>query len=91
VSAFGRVMREHVAPAASNIVYDDTPIQVFMDRIRDALAARGRMPMRDLFQNGMHKSTLVGIFLAVLELVRNHGLQAGQEAEFGEIWIDRAA
>lgn len=87
VSAFGRVMREHQAPTPSNIVYDDTPIHVFMSRIRDTLASSNGMPLGNLFRHGMHKSTMVGIFLAVLELVRNHGLQARQNAEFGEIWI----
>ena len=35
----------------------------------------------------MHKSTLVGIFLAVLELVRHHHVRVEQNALFGEIWI----
>ena len=33
VSAFGRIIRENVATKPSNIVYDDTPIHVYMERI----------------------------------------------------------
>jgi segregation and condensation protein A len=35
----------------------------------------------------MHKSSLVGMFLAILELVRHHGARAEQSDLFGEIWI----
>ena len=35
----------------------------------------------------MHKSTLVGIFLAVLELVRHHHVRVEQNEAFGEIWL----
>ncbi len=35
----------------------------------------------------MHKSTLVGIFLAVLELVRHHRVHVEQNELFGEIWV----
>jgi segregation and condensation protein A len=87
VSAFGRIMRETGKVPGSSIVYDDTPIHVYMGRIREQLAVRGRLPMADLFQSGMHKSTLVGLFLAVLELVRHHAVRAEQDKLFGEIWI----
>ncbi len=35
----------------------------------------------------MHKSSMVGIFLATLELVRHSGVRAEQNALFGEIWV----
>ena len=37
VSAFGRIMRDSAASQPSNIVYDDTPIQVYMSRIHARL------------------------------------------------------
>jgi segregation and condensation protein A len=45
------------------------------------------LPFSELFQSGMHKSTLVGMFLAILELVRHHGVRAEQSELHGEIWI----
>ena len=50
-------------------------------------AGSGRLAFRDLFEPGMHKSTLVGIFLAILELVRHHHVRVEQNALFGEIWL----
>jgi segregation and condensation protein A len=87
VSAFGRVMREKVASRASNIVYDDTPIHVYMRRIHARLTREGRIAFSEIFQPGMHKSSYIGIFLAILELVRHHGVWAEQNELFGEIWV----
>jgi len=87
VSAFGRIMRETEAGRPSSIVYDDTPIHVYMSRIHARLLEAGRLSFHDLFSPEMHKSTLVGIFLAVLELVRHRHVRLEQNALFGEIWI----
>ncbi len=87
VSAFGRIIRENVATKPSSIVYDDTPIHVYMERIHSRLVERGQVAFRDLFDAGMHKSALIGIFLAVLELVRHHRVRVEQNELFGEIWV----
>jgi segregation and condensation protein A len=87
VSAFGRIMRETEAAKPSNIVYDETPIRVYMGRIHSQLVECRRMAFCELFQAGMHKSTLIGIFLAVLELVRHRHVRVEQNALFGEIWL----
>jgi segregation and condensation protein A len=87
VSALGRILREHRATQAASIVYDDTPIHIYMERIHARLQERGRLALSELFQPGLHRSALVGMFLAVLELVRHHGVRAEQNTMFGEIWI----
>ena len=87
VSAFGRIMRDTEAAKPSSIVYDDTPIHVYMTRIHTRLIEQGRLLFVDLFEPGMHRSTLVGIFLAILELVSHHQVRVEQNALFGEIWI----
>ena len=75
VSAFGRILRDQRTLKPASIVYDDTPIHVYIERIHTRLVAEGRLSLGELFQPGMHKSTLVGIFLAILELVRHHGVR----------------
>jgi segregation and condensation protein A len=87
VSAFGRIIRERDLSRPSNIVYDDTPIQVFMGRIYQRLLERSPLSFHELFDPRMHKSTMVGIFLAVLELVRHQNVRVEQNALFGEIWV----
>ena len=75
VSAFGRILRERDAARPSSIVYDETPIHVYMARIEARLRERGVVSFSDLFQPEQHKSVVVGLFFAVLELVRHHGVR----------------
>src|SRR5262245_8061357 len=87
VSAFGRILRDSNAVQPQAIVYDETPIQVYMLRIHQQLVANQRAAFSDMFEPGMHKSAIVGVFLAVLELVRHHSVVAEQNDMHGEIWI----
>ena len=85
VSAFGKVLRECSPPLTHKVVYDDTPITTHMNRIHQRLKIERRIAFRQLFLPGQHKSTLVGIFLASLELVRHEFANVYQEINFGEI------
>lgn len=87
VNAFGRIMRESQASQPSNFVYDETPIQKYMQEIHERLRDRERVSFSELFGLGTHKSALIGIFLAVLELVRHHSVRTEQGEGHGEIWI----
>ena len=87
VSAFARVVRDNAAATPKAIRYDDTPIEVYMDRIRERLATEGRLAFSSLFEVGMIRSQMIGIFLAVLELIRHHHVQVEQPELFGEIWV----
>ena len=87
VSAFARIVRDNEAVQPAAIRYDDTPIDVYMEQIRERLANEPRLAFTSLFEPGMIKSQMVGIFLAVLELIRHHHVQVEQEDLFGELWI----
>lgn len=78
VSAFGRILREREAPPDPQVIQDDTPIHVYMQRIHAKLLSSNRMELASLFEPRMHKSALVGMFLATLELARHHGLATEQ-------------
>ncbi|MCC7474368.1 MAG: segregation/condensation protein A [Pirellulales bacterium] len=89
VSAFGRVLKsKHAVAGPESIRYDDTPIHVYMQRIDSRLRQEGRVPFTSFFETTVHKSKLVGMFLAVLELVRHQHARAAQEALFEEIWLE---
>ncbi len=79
VSAFGRVLRDNRPVQQENIFYDETPIHVYMKQIHARLAASDRLAFSELFEPGMHKSAMVGVFLAVLELTRHHNVIATQK------------
>ncbi len=87
VSAMGRILRENKVVKPATIVYDETPIQVYMQRIHERLTTQQRAAFSEMFAPGMHKSAMIGVFLAVLELVRHHSVRAEQNDLHGEIWI----
>jgi len=87
VSAFGRIIRDNQTMQPSNIVYDDTPIQVYMRQIHNRMVGEDRAAFSEMFTPGMHKSAMIGIFLAVLELVRHHSVDTEQNEMHGEIWL----
>ena len=62
VSAFGRVLRDNRPVPQANITYDETPIHVYMKRIHARIVTHQKVSFTDLFEVGMHKSAMVGIF-----------------------------
>jgi segregation and condensation protein A len=91
VSAFGRLMRETLALQPQQIVVDQTPVHVYMEQIVQHLERAGRLPFSALFTPPYQRSRLVGMFLAVLELVRMRRAAAEQDECFGEIWMSAVA
>lgn len=87
VSSYGRQMREAVPHLTEEVMYDETPIQVYMMRIHRLVTEDGHACYSQLFEPGMHKSAMIGIFLAILELARHHDLRTEQQVEQGEILL----
>ncbi len=89
VSALGRVLKaKHAVAGPECIRYDETPIHIYMQRIDERLRRERRVAFTGFFASSIHKSTLVGMFLAVLELVRHQHARAAQPDLFGEIWLE---
>jgi segregation and condensation protein A len=87
VSAFGRLMRETLALQPQQIVQDHTPIHVYMEDILERLSRQPRLAFSELFSPPHNRSRLVGLFLAVLELMKARRVAAEQPEVFGEIWL----
>jgi segregation and condensation protein A len=75
VSAFARLMRETQSLQPTTILVDDTPQHIYEEQIRARVAAAGgRLPFLAAFDPPYFKARLIGIFLAILELIRHRGL-----------------
>lgn len=71
------------------VTYDDTPIELHAEDIVEHLkkqAEGSQIPLVGLF-TGRTRSEMLGLFLAVLELVRRRAISVRQEAENGSIVI----
>ena len=87
VAAFARLLRETHALAPTTIQVDDTPQHVYAERILATLRGAVRVPFRDLFTPPYTKARLIGLFLAVLELIKENAVRLEQPDAFGEIWL----
>jgi segregation and condensation protein A len=88
VAAFARLMRETQSAKATAVIADETPQHVYEGYVRDRLAAAGgRVAFRDLFTPPYHRTRLIGLFLAVLELIKTRSVDLEQPGPFGEIWV----
>jgi segregation and condensation protein A len=73
--------------ATHNVHYDDTPITLHAADVLDRLEREGpTMPFEKLFE-GRSRSEMVGLFLALLELIRQHRVRIQQEVAFATIVV----
>ena len=87
VSAFGRLMRETLALQPQQIRLDTTPIHVYMERILQRLTEEGPLTLSQLFTPPHQRARLVGLFLAMLELIKGRQVLAEQDGPFAEIFL----
>jgi segregation and condensation protein A len=91
VSAFGRLMRETAALQPSQITIDETPLHVHMGRIVETLTLQARATLAQLFTPPHTRGRLLGLFLAILELIKAGQIALEQPEPFGELWLTLAA
>lgn len=87
VSALSRIVRMPDLQKTIAIRMDETPMSVFQEQIRERIATEGRVSFSAFFAGEKIQSKIVGIFLAILELLRHEGYRAEQPIDFDEIWI----
>jgi segregation and condensation protein A len=87
VSAFGRLVRETESLQPLHLVADETPQTAYLDMVRAKLRFGREIPFRELFDPPYTRPRLIGIFLAVLELMKLAELLLEQPEEFGDIWL----
>jgi segregation and condensation protein A len=85
ISALGRVLKRKDVEDETHIRYDETPIHVYVEQIGAQIREQPGLKFFTLLEPESQRSKVVGMFLAVLELLRHHGYRAVQTSEFGEI------
>lgn len=79
LDAFSKLMREvgTRGPREHEVVYDDTPLDLHAADIEDRLRRQKRLTLRELIVGRATRSEMIGVFLAILEMVRQHRLALG--------------
>ena len=86
--AFNRLLEQTgKREAVHRVGIDDTPIALHAEDILDSLdRAGGCQTFEDIF-GGRSRPEMIGLFLALLELIKEHRVRAGQEESFGAILL----
>jgi segregation and condensation protein A len=72
LEAFNKLMKEVGGrkPKDHEIIYDDTPIDLHAADIEDRLRREGKISFKQLLIGRKSRSEMIGLFLALLELIR---------------------
>src|SRR5205823_5757485 len=72
LDAFNRLMKELGVrtPRFHEVTYDDTPIDLHAADIEDRLNREGKLNFLQLLLGRKSRSEMIGVFLALLELIR---------------------
>jgi segregation and condensation protein A len=91
LDAFGRLMREVGGRKPFHeVTYDDTPIDLHAADIEDRLTREGRLTLSQLIVGRKSRSEMIGVFLALLELIREKRILVQQSEVLGDIDIEVA-
>ncbi len=86
--AFNRLLEQTGRrEAVHRVGADDTPITLHADDILDSIEREGGSQLFEEIFRGREKPEMIGLFLALLELIRQHRVRISQERSFGPIWI----
>ena len=83
--SFGRILDSIGHKPQVEVTYDDTPISLHAEDIADRLNRDGSMTLQQIFVGRTGRGEMVGLFLAVLELVRTRRVAVEQDSSKGDI------
>jgi len=92
LSAFDRLMKEVGVrkPRYHEVLYDDTPIDLHAADIEDRLRRERKLTLRQLIIGRQTRSEMIGVFLALLELIREKKILVEQNQVDDELEIVEA-
>jgi segregation and condensation protein A len=92
LNAFTRLMHEVGGrrPRFHEITYDDTPIDLHAADIEDRLRRERKLTLSQLVIGRRSKSEMIGVFLALLELIREKKILVQQTDVHGDVEITEA-
>lgn len=87
LGAFNHLMAQvGQAPLSHDVIYDDTPVGLHAADVQDRLARDGSLSFAEIF-GGRSRGEMIGLFLALLELIRQRRVRVEQERSLGPIYV----
>ncbi|MBN1796166.1 MAG: segregation/condensation protein A [Sedimentisphaerales bacterium] len=87
LGAFDNILQATGASFDISHIHDDTPIDLYQIEILHRLQTEGAMPFERIFDERDNRLVLVGLFLAILELIKDSLIGAEQQEGNGAIYL----
>ena len=87
LEAFDSICKATGANLDISHIKDDTPIDLYQIEILHRLQTEGPMSFERIFESGANRVVMIGLFLALLELVRERLIWAKQPASSSSIYL----
>jgi segregation and condensation protein A len=87
LDAFDAIMKATGAVGDISHIKDDTPIDLYQIEILHRLQTEGAMSFERLFESGTNRAVMIGLFLALLELIRERLVWAKQPKPLASIYL----
>ena len=87
LEAFDNIMQATGQMADYDHIKDDTPIDLYQIEILHRLQTEGHMTLEQIFQNRGNRLIMMGLFLALLELIRSNLVWVEQARQLGPIFL----
>ena len=87
LEAFDAIMKATGTVIDISHIKDDTPIDLYQIEILHRLQIEGPMSFERLFESGTNRAVMIGLFMALLELIRERLVWAEQSDALAEIYL----
>jgi len=87
VLLYSKALKGTRLDAMMSILYRDVPLEVFIDKILNTLVDRKTTSLRELLGESPDRTSILGTFLALLQLAKIQKVTVEQETDYGDIRV----
>jgi len=87
VLLYSKALKGTRLDALMSILYRDVPLEVFIDKILNTLVDRKTTSLRELLGESPDRTSILGTFLALLQLAKIQKVTVEQETDYGDIRV----
>jgi chromatin segregation and condensation protein Rec8/ScpA/Scc1 (kleisin family) len=88
VLLYSKALKGTRLEALMSILYRDVPLEIFIDRILNTLSEKKTTSLSELLGESPDRTTILGTFLALLQLAKGQKVTVRQEVEYGDIQVE---
>jgi len=87
VLLYSKALKGTRLDALMSILYRDVPLEIFIDRILNTLTRKKSTSLSELLGESPDRTSILGTFLALLQLAKIQKVSVTQEVAFGDIQV----